>query len=194
MGPTRSPLWRYGRLLLAALLTVVPAGVTAEEPAAAALSRDDLVAAAREVMDAARLCALVTIDQAGLPWARTMDPFPPDDDMVVWLGTNPRSRKVEQIRANPHVVLYYSDPERMAYVTIAGTARLVEDPEAKARRWKDEWAGFYPDREHGYLLIQVTPDRLEVFSAAHGIEGDPRTWAPPSVRFDHAAGGTRPPG
>ncbi len=40
--------------------------------------------------------------------------------MVVWLATNPRTRKVAEIRRNPRVTLYYFDREAQAYVTIFG--------------------------------------------------------------------------
>ena len=69
-------------------------------------SREKLIAAAREIMAAARYCALITLDSSGRPQARTLDPFAPDENMVVWLGTNPRSRKVAAIRRHPRVSLY----------------------------------------------------------------------------------------
>jgi general stress protein 26 len=147
------------------------------------LNRAELIAAAREIMTAARYCALITLDSSGRPQARTLDPFPPDENMVVWLGTNPRSRKVAEIRRNPRVTLYYFDREAQAYVTITGIARLVNDPKEKAKRWKDEWKDFYPDRAKDYLLIAVQPEKLEVVSVKKGIVGDPRTWKPPSVVF-----------
>ena len=34
-----------------------------------------------------------------------------------------------------------------------------------------------------YLLISVTPERLEVVSEKKGIVGDPETWTPPTVIF-----------
>src|SRR5256885_15646624 len=147
------------------------------------LSQAELVAAARSIMTAARYCALITLDSSSHPQARTLDPFPPDENMVVWLGTNPRSRKVADIRRNPRVTLYYFDRESQAYVTISGTARLVNDPKEKAKRWKDEWKDFYPDRAKDYLLIAVKPERLEVVNVKKGIVGDPITWKPPSVNF-----------
>ena len=134
-------------------------------------------------MVAARYCALITLDSSGRPQARTLDPFPPDENMVVWLGTNPRSRKVAAIRRNPHVTLYYFDREAQAYVTINGIARLVNDAKAKLKWWKDDWKKFYPDRARDYLLIRVTPEKLEVVNVNKGIVGDPHTWTPPSVRF-----------
>jgi general stress protein 26 len=142
-----------------------------------------LLAAAREIMEAARYCGLVTFDESGNARVRTMDPFLPDDDWSIWMGTNRGSRKVRDIEGDPRVTLYYYSPDHVGYLAVYGTARLVDDPGEKASRWKDEWEGFYPDREAQYLLIQVIPDRLEVINYSRTIEGDPETWEPPSVEF-----------
>jgi general stress protein 26 len=170
--------------LLVIFVMITPHCVLSQEKVPEIPTRAKLIEFAREVMDTARYCALITIDEAGLPRARVMDPFPPEDDMAVWLGTNPKSRKVDQIRKNPHVMLYYFETKGLSYVTIAGTAQLVDDPEEKSRRWKEGWEALYPNRGNAYLLIEVTPQRLEVFSPVHGINGDPGTWTPPSVEFD----------
>jgi len=166
--------------LLSLLLT---ASVVRGQDTGKPLTQEQLIATARETITAARYCALITLDSAGRPQARTLDPFAPDENLVVWLGTNPRSRKVAEIRHNPRVTLYYFDREAQAYVTISGIARLVNDPREKAKRWKDEWQAFYPDRARDYLLIAVTPERLEVVNVAKGIVGDPRTWKPPTVNL-----------
>lgn len=146
-------------------------------------TREKLITAARETMAAARYCALITIDSSGRAQARTLDPFPPDENMVVWLGTNPRSRKVAAIRRNPRVTLYYFDREAQAYVTVYGIARLVNEPAAKLKWWKDDWKAFYPNRTKDYLLIRVTPQKLEVVNVKKNIVGDPHNWIPPSVSF-----------
>jgi general stress protein 26 len=148
------------------------------------LSKDALIAAAREIISTARYCALITQGPNGRAHARTMDPFPPDDHLVIWLGTNPKSRKVAEIRRRRRVTLYYFDRSSAAYVTITGLARLVNNRAEKATHWKDEWKAFYPDREKGYLLIAVTPQVLEVVNEKKGIAGDAELWTPPTVRFD----------
>ena len=112
-----------------------------------------------------------------------MDAFAPDKNLVVWFGTNPLSRKVSEIRHNPHVTLYYFDRENQAYVSIQGVARLVTDPKEKARHWKDDWKAFYPDRDKSYLLIEVRPVRLEVVNTKTGVVGTSRDWAPPSANL-----------
>lgn len=134
-------------------------------------------------MTTTRYCALITTNAKGRAQARTMDPFPPDEKMVVWMATNPRSRKVAEIRRRPLVTLYYFDKESQAYVTIQGTARMVNNPMEKSRHWKEEWKEFYPNREKDYLLIEVRPSQLEVVNTKKGILGDPRTWRPPTVTF-----------
>ena len=140
-----------------------------------------LIAIGKEIMLSARYCALITIDAEGQPRARTMDPLPPNREMVVWLGTNPNSRKVWQIKENPGVTLYYAAPDATGYVSLGGTAYLVDDPAEKAIRWKAEWEPFYANRAKDLLLIKVVPQWLEVISYSHGISGDSISWQPPRV-------------
>jgi general stress protein 26 len=172
-----------GKFQLIVLLLLFAAPAVSAQDTKRPLSRAELITAARETMSAARYCALITQDSSGRPQARTLDPFPPDENMVVWLGTNPRSRKVAAIRRNPRVTLYYFDREAQAYVTIYGIARLINDPKAKLKWWKDEWKDFYPNRTRDFLLIRVTPEQLEVVNVTKGIVGDPHTWKPPTVKF-----------
>ena len=140
--------------------------------------------AAREIMTSAGTCALITIDQEGRPRVRVMDPFVPESDFTVWLGTNTNSRKVDQIKKDPKVTLYYLDIDGSGYVMIHGTAQIVIDQEEKEKRWKVEWEAFYPNKTEDYLLIKVSPEWLEVISYTRGIAGDPTTWEPPTVLFD----------
>lgn len=159
----------------------------AQPPAANSVSDDTLLTAARELMAEARYCALITIDQQGQPQARTMDPFPPDENMVIWLGTNRYSRKVIQITSNPRVALYYQAPNGTGYVVIKGRATVVDEPSLKNRWWKKEWDKFYPSDKQNFLLIRVDPTEMEIISYRHHITGDEQTWQVPSVRFQGAS-------
>jgi general stress protein 26 len=135
-------------------------------------------------MTSASTCALITLDKNGLPMVRTMSPFLPEKDFVVWFGTNPKSRKVIQIKNNPKVTLYYLDSDVSGYVVIHGIAQLADDQQEKNKRWKVEWEAFYPNRTEDYLLIKVSPQSMEVLSPKYGIIGDPATWQAPVVLFD----------
>jgi general stress protein 26 len=142
------------------------------------------LSSAKEIMTSAGTCALITVDDESRPRVRTMDPFPPENDFTVWFGTNPGSRKVDQIKKNPKVTLYYLANGDSGYVMIQGNAEIVDNPSEKEKYWKTEWEAFYPNKQEAYLLIKVTPVWLEVISYAHGIVGDSATWEPPTVYFN----------
>lgn len=171
------------RTVIAFVVAAMAGGASvAQEPSRQATASDPLVVA-REIMLAARYCTLVTVGEAGRPQARSMDPFAPEADLTVWLATNPKSRKVGQIQRDPRVALHYLDPKSEDTVTLYGLARLVSDSGEKANRWKEEWKEFYPDRDAGYVLIVVTPERLEILSPARGFPNDPVTWSPRVIQL-----------
>jgi general stress protein 26 len=151
----------------------------------AAPTRAQIVDAARDLMQAARYCTFVTVDEEGQPRARVVDPFPPETDMTVWMATKAATRKVAQIRKSPRATLLCFDGTKKGYMTLLGTATVVDDPAEKAKRWKPEWKDFYDDENRGrdYILIRLKPARLEVLSPAHGLGNDPRTWLPPSLEL-----------
>ncbi len=169
-------------------LTLVPIlptnGISyAQEVKSSTAERDTLLSVARQYIHNVRFCALITIDSSGYPHARTMDPFQPDENMIVWFGTNRNSRKVKEIRNNPNVTLYYTGNKGEGYVSIIGTAGLVDDPKIKDSLWKDEWAKLYKDQKQNYLLIKVVPKKLEILNLRHGIAGNKETWETPFVSF-----------
>ena len=167
------------------LMTIlIPFRSFSQETVQQDLTNDKLLVAAREIMTAAGNCALITLDENDLPMVRTMDPFLPEKDFTVWFGTNPNSRKVNQIKTNPNVTLYYLDKDASGYVVIHGKAQLVDDQTEKGKHWKTEWETFYPNKTKDYLLIKVTPQWMEVLSTTRGITGDPKTWKVPVIRFD----------
>ncbi len=147
-------------------------------------AKKDIKSVARELMMSAKNCALITIDTLGNANARAMDPFQPEDNFTVWMATNPKSRKVVDIKNNPKVTLYYFDKETAGYVTIQGEAQLVNSQEEKDRFWKDEWKNFYKNRTTDYLLIKVVPKKLNVISEKHNILGDSITWGSPELLFN----------
>ncbi len=148
-------------------------------------SRTKIIAAARDIISSVRFCGLATFSDNGQPDIRTMDPFPPDENFIVWLGTNPRSRKVNQIRNNSDVLLYYNDPAGNGYVVVHGSAELINDKEEKVNHWKEEWSRFYPDKDSSFILIKVIPKKLDVINYKKGIYGDPKTWRATSIVLEN---------
>jgi general stress protein 26 len=157
--------------------------VRAQETPKTPPSRDSLLTVARSIIDSARIATFATLDESGAPRIRPMDPFAPDSDMTIWLGTTPNSRKVVEIAKHPTVAICYLDPRMTGYVTVYGTATLINDPKEKANRWKSEWEAFYKDRDKDYVLIRVKPTRIELLDFRLGLMADASTWRPLTIEF-----------
>ncbi len=143
--------------------------------------REAILAAAREIMSLQKYCALITIDEAGQPHARTMNPFPPEADMTVWIATNSRCRKVREIQCHSQVSLYYANhQEATGYVVLTGQAFLVDELSEKLKRKRDYWDEAFPDWNY-LILIKVVPQRLEVLNYKRDMLNDSITWQTPAL-------------
>ena len=105
--PTMLP---YRRWICAGILIMFTGSFClSQEIPAVQSNRDSIIAAARDIIGQLHYVGLITIDSAGVPQARTMNPFPPEEDMSVWMATDSRSEKIREIRKNPNVSLYYAN-------------------------------------------------------------------------------------
>ena len=155
----------------------------APQKPATPLGRSELIAAAREIIASQQFCALITQDPEGRAQARTVNPFPPEEDMAVWIATSRLTRKVQHIRHDSNVTLYYADHAKATgYVSIMGKALLVDDRAEMIKRKRGYWDSAFPGFKN-LVLIKVVPERLEVLNYSRGANGDPVTWSAPSVQF-----------
>ncbi len=167
-------------------LGLVSASVLAASAARAqekgdAPSREKLIASARELIGTLKYCALITLDAAGQPQVRTMNPFPPEDDMSVYMATTTLSRKYKEIQQNPRVTLYYANhADATGYVSLAGKAVLIDDMQEILKRKRAYWDDAFPGLKN-IVLIKVVPERLEVVYYKHGLNGSKDTFKAPSI-------------
>jgi general stress protein 26 len=169
-------------LIIPSLPELLPVA-TAQEKPPAQLSRADLIAAAREIIASQQYCALITQDEEGRSQARTVNPFPPEEDMAVWFATSTLTRKVQQIRRDPRVTLYYANhAQATGYVAIIGKAVLVDDRAEMIKRKRAYWDTAFPGFKN-LVLVKVIPEHMDVLNYSRGAQNDPVTWHAPSVDF-----------
>ena len=136
---------------------------------------------ADSIIKSAYFTTLITLDNKNQPRARIVEPFPPEKNYIIWMATNPKSRKVKQLQNNATATLHYFDKSKLAYVSLMGKAYLVNDDSIKKVKWKNGWEKFYPNRNKDYLLIKFVPKTLELISISDGFTGDKKTWKPHRV-------------
>ncbi len=151
--------------------------------AQSAVSRDTIFLAAHEIINETTYCGLVTIDSTGQPQIRTMNPFPVKDDFVIWFATARTSRKVEEIRNNPKVCVYFANHlTAKGYVNINGSAMVIDDKELLIKMKRDYWSGI-KDWQNRFVLIRIVPKSIEVINYKHGLNNDPNTLRAPAISF-----------
>jgi general stress protein 26 len=167
-------------LLIALVLSLAVTGSAAPGETSDTTLDAKTLTGARELMQQARYCALITIDDASQPQARTVDPLPSDGGLDVWVLTNLNSRKVAQLRHNPRATLYYFVTISPGYVTLLGEATVIESAADKASAWRPAWGEARRKQiaRDDFVLIHFRPRRLEIVSYAHGLTNDPKTMLP----------------
>jgi len=166
-------------------VVTTPDAVLAQDKEQPAPDRAKILAAARELMVAQTYCALITVDETGRPQVRTMNPFPPDEDLTVWFATRTNTRKAEQIRRDSRVCLYYADHSKATgYVALSGRAVLVDDMKEILKRKRDYWDQAFAPGLKDLVLIKVIPEQLDVLNYKQGVIADKVTWRTPSISVE----------
>ena len=126
------------------------------------------------VMEGTQAAYLTNVDEEGFPQTRAMFNFrnkekwpmlgplfvDHDDDFMVIFSTNTTSTKVEQIKENPKVSVYYCQPEEWKGMMLSGAIEIVSDLSLKESLWHDGWEKYYPkgydDPDHTVLRLFPT--------------------------------------
>jgi general stress protein 26 len=139
------------------------------------MTPEHLLEVAGDIMEAAEFCFLITLDESGRANARLMQPFGPEEDMTVWLGASPESRKVTEILEDDRVTLAYGHGSEAAYVTLIGTAQIQSDAASRQRYWRDSFHQFWPagPGDSSYIVIKFVPTRIELMSIERHVAPEP---------------------
>jgi len=79
--------------------------------------------------------------------------------LLVYFTTNTSSHKVEQLKANPKVCVYYSKPEEWRGLMLQGNLEIVHDLNIKKTLWQKDWMMYYPKGidDVDYAILRFCP-------------------------------------
>ena len=83
-----------------------------------------------------------------------------------WFFSYRETPKLREIEADPTVELAYVGTDRGAWVSIEGTAEVVEDPDRKRALWEDsleQWFTDGPD-DDDVVLLKVRAERIHAWA------------------------------
>jgi general stress protein 26 len=81
-----------------------------------------------------------------------------DEDSSLWFFMSRGSESVSDLTANRNVSVVYADPASDSYVSISGSANLVEDSAKKERLWSKMAEAWFPGGPNDPDLALVTVD------------------------------------
>ena len=92
-----------------------------------------------------------------------------------WFFSYRETPKVREIETDPHVELAYVATEKGTWVSIEGTAEVVEDDERKRELWEDsleQWFTEGPEDDH-LILLKVRADRIHAWTDGKELLAEP---------------------
>ena len=150
------------------------------------LTAEQLIAAARGLIKTTEYCFFVTISPDGHPHARLMQPYDPEDDLTIYFGASPRSRKVRELQRQSKVSLAFYNQQETAYVTLSGNATTTDNPDLCEKYWRANWNDLFPGgpESSDYILIKFVPERIEMMNYAHQAMPQPYSLHPTVLKRD----------
>ncbi len=124
-----------------------------------------------------RVTMMASTAPEGFLHARPMVAQHREADSDLWFFTDRHSEKIPEIRADPRVALAYAEPSDQNYVSISGTASVIEDRAKIKELWSEPMRTWFPKGpdDPDIALIKVNAERAQF-------------WDSPSSTFVYAYG------
>ncbi|ADV67708.1 pyridoxamine 5'-phosphate oxidase family protein [Deinococcus maricopensis] len=97
-----------------------------------------------------------------------------EEDLTVWIGAHPSSRKAREVQAHPRATFALMDDRTQANIVLHGTVTRVHDDARRQRYWRPHHRLFFSGPLGAdFALLRFTPDRLELMSFGRFIVPEP---------------------
>jgi len=117
--------------------------------------------------------ALLTTRAAdGALVSRPLQLLQTDAACALWFFTSATSGKVDEIRADAHVNVAFSDPSKKIFLSISGDASVIDDRAKADALWSAAQKIFYPNGpdDPSLTLLRIVPH------TAHYWDGNESSW------------------
>ncbi|MGI4022078.1 MAG: pyridoxamine 5'-phosphate oxidase family protein [Janthinobacterium lividum] len=108
-------------------------------------SKSEQIKFLKDKIEDVRIAMLVTVNANHEIHSRPMGTAKVDEDGNIWFFTNEYSSKVDEVSHENKVVVTYSNPGNSTYLSIKGTAALVDDKEKMKEYWNPIIKAFFPN-------------------------------------------------
>ncbi|WP_414566718.1 MULTISPECIES: pyridoxamine 5'-phosphate oxidase family protein [unclassified Anabaena] len=136
-------------------------------------NRDQQVQQLREIMADINCGMLTTVDQnAQLHSCPMCKSGEISSDGALWFFSYAHSQKVNDIQHNQQVNVSFTSPDQQRYISVSGTAQLVEDRNKMQEKWQPELHTWLPKGldEPDIILLKVNVHQADYWDSASSIQ------------------------
>jgi general stress protein 26 len=116
-----------------------------------------------------KIAMMTTVETDGTLRSRPMATQQQEFSGDLWFFTGKSSHKVVEIGKDYHVNLSYADPSANRYISVTGTAELVNDHEKAEELWNPILKAWFPKglEDPDLALLKVTPTKAEYWDSGN---------------------------
>jgi general stress protein 26 len=134
------------------------------------MTREQMIAKVAGLIKDIDIAMMTTEAEDGLLHSRPMATQKTEFDGTLWFFTGQSTGKVSEIDWNPEVNLSYAQPSDTRYVSISGSAEIVDDRAKMAELWNDIYKAWFPQGldEPDLCLLRVEVTFAEYWDVPSG--------------------------
>ncbi|PJJ60579.1 pyridoxamine 5'-phosphate oxidase family protein [Hymenobacter chitinivorans] len=118
-----------------------------------------------------KIAMMTTVEPSGELHSRPMYTHEPEADGTLWFFTERDSAKIDEVQQEQHVNLGYSKPDQNLYVSISGTATVVNDRQKIKDLWSEGLRAWFPkgSDDPNISLLRVDISRGEYWDQPSNV-------------------------
>ncbi|MFW9943228.1 MAG: pyridoxamine 5'-phosphate oxidase family protein [Candidatus Thorarchaeota archaeon] len=150
---------------------------------------DEVKKSSEELIENSLVVYFSTVDSNGFPITRALlntryrKRYPEfsefydnlEDKYIIYFSTNTSSSKIEHIKQNPKVAVYFCDTEQFKGVMFGGEVEIIKDMEIKRQFWLERSARYYPKglEDPDYTILRFRPKNARFYHKLNQVEFKP---------------------
>lgn len=133
-------------------------------------TRQESIKKLGELIKGVKTAMLTTMDW-GILRSRPMATQDVEFDGDLWFFTSLETHKVEEIEKDRRVNVSYAAPDRNTYVSVTGTAALINDRAKIDEYWNPLYQAWFPEGKDdpNLILLKVSVEQAEYWEYASGV-------------------------
>ncbi len=124
------------------------------------MNKNEAMSQGLELVEKLKMCLVGTNGDNGFPNIKAMFSLKHEGLKNIWFSTNTSSKRVQQLRNNNKVCLYYVDEKNFKGLMLIGTIEILQDLKSKQMLWSEGNEKYYPqgvtDPDYSVLRFSAT--------------------------------------